>query len=79
MSIVVRVDRRGRLVIPKELREKFGIRDYVEISVEGNKIIIRPIKSIADKFFGVFKVERWPEDLDEFLAKEVTKGWLRDT
>ncbi len=77
-KVVVRVDRKGRLVIPKKLREKLDVRDYVEVSVEGDKIVIKPIKSVADEFFGVFKVERWPKDLDEFLAKEVTEGWLRD-
>ena len=31
-------------------------------------------KSIADKYFGVFKVTRWPENLDEY-AVEVKKKW----
>lgn len=77
---VVRVDRKGRLVIPKKLREKLGIEGcYVEVRAEGNKIVLKPIKSIADEYFGVFKVENWPKDLDEFLAKEVMKRWLKDT
>ena len=81
MSVIVRVDRKGRLVIPKKLREKLGIAEggYVELSAEKDKIVIKPTKSIADKCFGLFKVETWPEDLDEFLAEEVTKRWLRDT
>ncbi len=80
-SVVVRVDKKGRLVIPKRLREELDIKDgcYVELSVEGDKIVLKPIKSIADKYFGVFKVENWPEDLDEFLVKEVTRRWLKDT
>jgi AbrB family looped-hinge helix DNA binding protein len=80
-SVVVRVDKKGRLVIPKKLREELGIVEecYVEISAEGDKIVLKPIKSIADEYFGVFKVEKWPKDLDEFLVKEVTKRWLKDT
>jgi len=52
---------------------------YVEIRAEGDKIVLKPIKSVADKYFGAFKVENWPEDLDEFLMKEVAKRWLKDT
>jgi len=80
-NAVVRMDRKGRLVIPKKLREELGIVDecYVEVSIERDKIVLKPIKSIADKYFGVFKVDKWPKDLDEFLAKEVTKRWLENT
>lgn len=81
MSSVVRMDRKGRLVVPKRVREELGIVDetYVEVRTEGDKIILKPIKSVADEYFGVFKVESWPEDLDEFLVKEVTRRWLKDT
>jgi len=80
-NVVVRVDKKGRLVIPKKLREELGIvgECYVEVRAEGDKIVLKPIKSIADEYFGVFKVEKWPKDLDEFLVKEVTKRWLKDT
>ena len=47
------------------------------MKVEGDKIVLKPIRPIADKYFGVFKVEKWP--LDEFLMKEVAKRWLKDT
>ena len=80
-SVVAKVDKKGRLVIPKRLREELGIVDecYVEVSTKGNKIVLKPVKSIADEYFGVFKVEKWPEDLDEFMTKEVVNKWLRDT
>ena len=79
-SVVVRVDRKGRLVIPKKLREELGIvgECYVEVSAEDDKIVLKPIKSIADRYFKVFKVEKWFENLDEFLVKEVTRKWLED-
>ena len=80
-SVVVRIDKRGRVVIPKKLREELGIVEecYVEVSAEGDKIVLKPIKSIAEEYFGIFKVKEWPKDLDEFLVKEVTKRWLKDT
>ena len=77
-NTVVRIDRKGRLVIPKKLRKELGMEDcYVEIRAEGDKVL-KPIKPIADKYFGAFKVEKWPEDLDKFLMKEASK-WLKDT
>jgi hypothetical protein len=32
--------------------------------------------SIADEYYGIVIVEKWPEDLDEFLAKQMTKNAL---
>ena len=42
-GIVRRVDELGRVVLPIELRNKFGIteKDPMEIYVEGNSIILR--------------------------------------
>lgn len=42
-GIVRKVDRLGRIVIPKELRRKFGIdeADGLEIYVEEDKIILK--------------------------------------
>jgi hypothetical protein len=33
-----------------------------------------PKKSIADKYYGAFQVEKWPEDLNELLAKLITEN-----
>lgn len=73
---VVKVDSKGRLLIPKNMRRKAEIREgsYVRVEVKEKSIVIEPIESVADKYFGVFKVEKWPEDLDEFLI-EVMKNW----
>jgi transcriptional pleiotropic regulator of transition state genes len=42
-GIVRRVDELGRIVIPKEIREKYGIeeKDGMEIFVESDRIILR--------------------------------------
>ncbi|MBS7612390.1 AbrB/MazE/SpoVT family DNA-binding domain-containing protein [Candidatus Bathyarchaeota archaeon] len=75
----VRVDGKGRIIIPKNMREKAGVKEgsYVKIRVDEKGIMIEPLKSIADKYFGAFKIMKWPEDLDEFIIEVVRKWWSR--
>jgi len=77
MSTIVKVDRKGRVVIPKSIREKVKLKegDYVNVKAEGKIIIIKPLSSIADKYFGAFKISRWPKNLDEFMAEAIKKWW----
>lgn len=46
-GIVRRVDELGRVVLPIELRNKFGIteKDPMEIFVEGNSIVLKKFES----------------------------------
>ena len=76
MSTIVKVDEKGRVVIPKRIREKVKLKEgnYVNVKAKGKIIVMEPLESIADKYFGAFKVFRWPEDLDEFIV-EVTNRW----
>ena len=78
MSVIVRVDEKGRVVIPKSIREKAKLKagNYVNVRVEGRSIIMEPLESIADKYFGAFKVSRWPEDLDEFVVGVAGRWWM---
>jgi len=79
LSVIVRVDDRGRILIPKSIREKINLRRgcYVRIMVENGKLILEPLKSIAENFYGVFRVDVWPDDLDEFIIKVIEKWWRK--
>lgn len=48
-GIVRNIDELGRLVVPKELRKKMGIKenDPVEIYVDGDKIVIAKYHSLC--------------------------------
>ena len=48
-GIVRGIDELGRIVIPKELRRKFGIEsgDPIEIYVDGDKIILKKYQAIC--------------------------------
>jgi hypothetical protein len=66
----VRVDGEGR-VTTRRLRAGSGVRagGYVRVRGVGRAIVIEPVESVADKYYGAFKVEKWPEDLDDFMAR----------
>ncbi|MEM1523095.1 MAG: AbrB/MazE/SpoVT family DNA-binding domain-containing protein [Thermofilaceae archaeon] len=75
----VRVDGRGRVVIPKRIREKAGIREgsLVRVREDGARIVIEPLESIADRYFGAFEIAEWPENMDEYAAEAVRRWWSR--
>jgi len=77
---LVKVGKKGRIVIPKEVRDALNIREgsFVRIYIEGSRIVIEPVEDVVEKFKGSVSVERWPEDLDDFVL-EVLKNWLKDT
>jgi len=77
MRAIVKVDDKGRVAIPKAIREKAGVRpgDLVAVYLEEGRISIEPLESTADKYYGAYKVEKWPEDLDEFVVEALRKWW----
>lgn len=78
MTAVVKVDEKGRVVIPKSIREKTELKEgsYVYVTAKGKSIIINPLEPAADKYFGAFKIVRWPEDLDEFVIEVIKRWWM---
>jgi len=71
------VDEKGRVIIPKNIRRKAGVKEggYVKIKADEKGIIIQPIEPVADKYYGAFKILKWPEDLDEFVVEVMKKWW----
>lgn len=76
---VVKIDKKGRLLIPKDIREKAGIKveSLVMIKVREKSIVLEPVEPVADKYFGAFRVAKWPEDLDEFVVGVMRDWWSR--
>ncbi len=76
MNAIVRIDEKGRITIPKHIRESCGLTEGMEVSlrVEGGRVIIEPIRSRADELFGIIKVRSWPEDLDDYVI-EALRRW----
>ena len=52
---VIKIGNSQGLRIPKPILEQTGIRDDVEIEVEKNQIIIRPVKNVREGWDAAFK------------------------
>lgn len=63
--MLIHLSTKGQIVIPKELREKLGLRPGAELSIslEGNRIILEPQnhRALLESLYGRF-------DDDDFLA-----------
>ena len=72
-----KLDEKGRVRIPKHIRETAKLKEgsYVNIKTKGKTIIMEPAEPAADKYRGAFKVNKWPEDLDEFVEAVMQKWW----
>ena len=72
-----KLDDKGRVRIPKQIREAAKLKEgsRVNIKAKGKTIIIEPAEPVADKYYGAFKVDRWPEDMDEFIGQVMQKWW----
>jgi len=67
LRYVVKVSRKGQIVIPVEIRRRFGISDKVVIRVDESGIRIIPLKPL-DELFGV----------DGEIMKEVAREIVRE-
>jgi AbrB family looped-hinge helix DNA binding protein len=73
------VDEKGRIVIPKEVREELNITSKVKLIVEDGKIELLPY--IKKNYRGLFRASLKPKDVDEILKEaleERSKKWLKD-
>jgi AbrB family looped-hinge helix DNA binding protein len=76
----VKMDEKGRIIIPIQIRKTAQLKEGTSMSIKskGKMIILEPIEPVADKYFGAFKVTNWPEnlDLDEYVV-EVKEKWRK--
>ena len=74
MGLKVIVEKRGRIVIPSEVRKLLKIEEgsELELFVEGGKIVLKPsIKLSAKDLYGIAGEERVDiEEIEESLGEE---------
>jgi AbrB family looped-hinge helix DNA binding protein len=72
---VVRVGRRGQMVLPKAVREALGVNegDQLWVEVEGNRVILRPVSSLVRESLSSLR-GTWGEEISSYL-KEEREAW----
>lgn len=71
----VKVSPKGQVVIPKELRDRFEIKEGDKVLVEGSEkgvLILKKPRSAAREIAGLFEGETKPS---AELLRELRKGW----
>jgi AbrB family looped-hinge helix DNA binding protein len=76
-NTTAKIDEKGRIIIPKNIRETAKLKEgsYVAIKAKGKTIIMEPLEPVADKYYGAFKITKWPENMDEFIVEVIKKWW----
>ena len=73
---VIKIGNSQGLRIPKPILEQTGIMNDVEIEVEKNQIIIRPVKNVRDGWDDAFKVMRQTGDDEPIIEDEnISHSW----
>jgi AbrB family looped-hinge helix DNA binding protein len=77
--MMVSIDRAGRVVIPKEVRDRLslGADAEIELSVEGDEILLRPIRTRSRI---IVEVDGWPviQRVDGMATTDVDVQRWRD-
>ena len=75
VGLLLKVDEKGRITIPSEIRRKLGIKGYVKIQVAGDKLVIEPVRNPLERLMGlvVDSGGNIEEDIRVFRRKEEEK------
>ena len=74
---VIKIGNSKGLRIPKPILEQTGIMDDVEIEieVEKNQIIIRPVKNVRDGWDAAFKIMGEKRDDELIISEDISHSW----
>ncbi len=77
---ISKVTSKGQATIPKEIRERLGIKpgDRVAFVVRGDTVIVIPIKGTLRDLRGSIRPKKVPEDLEEVrreVKRRIVRAW----
>jgi antitoxin MazE len=72
---VIKIGNSQGLRIPKSVLDQTGITDDVEIEVEKNQIIIRPVKNVREGWDAAFKIMGEKGDDKPIIDDSVSHSW----
>ena len=72
---VIKIGNSQGLRIPKPILEQTGILEDVDIEVEKNKIIIRPVKNVREGWGVAFKIMGEKGDDKPIIEENISHSW----
>ncbi len=72
---VIKIGNSQGLRLPKPILEQTGIKDDVEIEVEKNQIIIRPVKNAREGWDAAFKMMGEEGDDQLIIKDDISHAW----
>jgi antitoxin MazE len=72
---VIKIGNSQGLRIPKPILDQTGIKEDVEIEVDKNQIIIRPVKNAREGWDAAFKIMREKGDDGSIIDDNISHSW----
>ncbi len=72
---IIKIGNSQGLRIPKPILDQTGIMDDVEIEVEKDHIIIRPVKDVRDGWDAAFKAMGENNDDEPIIDDNISHSW----
>lgn len=72
---IIKIGNSQGLRIPKSILEQTGIRDDVEIEVEKDQIIIRPVRDVRGGWDAAFRVMGEKNDDEPIIDDNIAHSW----
>jgi antitoxin MazE len=72
---VIKIGNSQGLRIPKPILDQTGIMNEVEIEVENNQIIIRPVKNVREGWEAAFKIMSEKGDDELIIDENISHPW----
>lgn len=76
MELILRVDRKGRILIPAEVRRLIGLKDAVRARIEDEKLILEPIRNPVEELTSLVVEKNGDIEKDISLFKEAAEKSL---
>ena len=79
---ILRVDDKGRVTIPSDVRKMLGMGRFVRMNIEGNRIVLEPIKDALEELSDLIikvrvKASIEPSKLSEIAYTQLVKEMER--
>jgi antitoxin MazE len=72
---IIKIGNSQGLRIPKPILEQTGIMDDVEIEVEKDQIIIRPVKNVRETWDAAFRMMSQKGDDAPLINETISHSW----